>query len=161
MAVPVHLILKDDGGSQIMGSCDVQGRDGSIELRSLQHSLRIPTDHLTGKVTGTRQHYPFNFTKELDSSSPYLFKAAATGQTLQSAEFKFYRINYSGQEEEYYTITLEGVKVVSVSPVMHDTRNVTGTGHMEDVALSYEKITHLYKDGNILHSDAWNEKKQA
>ncbi len=32
---------------------------------------------------------------------------------------------------------------------------------MEDVSLSYEKITHLYKDGNIIHSDAWNEKKQA
>ena len=44
MAVPVHLILKDDGGSQNMGSCDVHGRDGSIELRSLQHGVVIPTD---------------------------------------------------------------------------------------------------------------------
>ncbi len=44
MAVPVHLILKDDGGSQIVGSCDVHGRDGSIELRSLQHGVIIPTD---------------------------------------------------------------------------------------------------------------------
>ena len=112
MAVPVHLILKDDGGSQIMGSCDVHGRDGSIELRSLQHSVIIPTDNLTGKVTGSRQHCSFNFTKEIDSSSSYLFKAVATGQTLKSAEFNFYRINYSGQEEIYYTITLERVKVV-------------------------------------------------
>jgi type VI secretion system secreted protein Hcp len=56
---------------------------------------------------------------------------------------------------------LENVKVVSHNPVMHDTRTVTGTGHMEEVSLSYEKITHLYKDGNIIHSDAWNEKKQA
>lgn len=44
MAVPVHLIFKDDGGSQIVGSCDVHGRDGSIELRSLQHGVIIPTD---------------------------------------------------------------------------------------------------------------------
>ena len=50
---------------------------------------------------------------------------------------------------------------LSFSPVMHDTRTATGTGHMEDISLAYEKITHLYKDGNILHSDAWNEKKQA
>lgn len=161
MAVPVHLVLKDDGGSQIMGSCDVRGRDGSIELRSLHHSLTIPTDHLTGKVTGTRQHAPFSFTKEIDTSSPYLFKAVATGQTLKTAEFKFYQINYAGQEEEYYNILLENVKVVSVSPVMHDTRTATGTGHMEEVSLSYEKITHLHKHGNIKHSDAWNEKKQA
>ncbi|MEH3297227.1 hypothetical protein POW16_29780, partial [Raoultella planticola] len=59
MAVPVHLILKDDGGSQIVGSCDVHGRDGSIELRSLQHGVIIPTDPLTGKVTGSRQHCSF------------------------------------------------------------------------------------------------------
>jgi type VI secretion system secreted protein Hcp len=91
--------LKDDGGSQIMGSCDVHGRDGSIELRSLQHSVIIPTDNLTGKVTGSRQHCSFNFTKEIDSSSSYLFKAVATGQTLKSAEFNFYRINYNGQRK--------------------------------------------------------------
>lgn len=36
-----------------MGSCDVNGRDGSIELRSLQHGVVIPTDPLTGKVTGS------------------------------------------------------------------------------------------------------------
>lgn len=58
MAVPVHLLLTDDGGATIRGSCDVAGREGSIELRSLHHSLAIPTDGATGKVTGTRQHYP-------------------------------------------------------------------------------------------------------
>ncbi|BDG83594.1 Hcp family T6SS protein CtsH1 [Citrobacter koseri] len=116
---------------------------------------------MTGKVTGTRQHSPFQFTKELDSASPYLFKAAATGQTLKSAEFKFYHINYAGQEAEYYRITLENVKVISVSPAMHDTRGCPGTGHMEEVALNYEKITHLYKDGNLLAHDAWNERPTA
>ena len=113
MAVPVHLFLTNDGGTMICGSCDVAQREGSIELRGLQHNLSLPTDSATGKVTGTRQHSPFQFTKELDSSSPYLFKAAATGQTLKTAEFRFYHINYSGQEEEYYRITLENVKVIS------------------------------------------------
>ncbi|MCT4705392.1 type VI secretion system tube protein Hcp [Enterobacteriaceae bacterium H16N7] len=158
MAVPVHLFLTDDGGAVIRGSCDVMDREGSIELRGLHHCLTIPTDPMTGKVTGTRQHSPFQFTKELDSASPYLFKAAATGQTLKSAEFRFYNINYAGQEVEYYRITLESVKVISVSPVMHDTRGCPGTGHMEEVALNYEKITHLYKDGNLLAHDAWNER---
>lgn len=161
MAVPVHLFLKDDGGAIIRGSCDVAGREGSIELRTLFHTLTIPTDAATGKVTGTRQHSPFLFTKELDSSSPYLFKAVATGQTLKSAEFIFYNINHAGQEVEYYRITLENVRVISVSPLMHDTRGCTGTGHMEEVALSYEKITHLYKDGNLLAHDAWNERPTA
>lgn len=158
MAVPVHLFLTDDGGARIRGASDVEGREGSVELRGLHHCLTLPTDVMTGKVTGTRQHSPFQFTKELDSASPYLFKAAATGQTLKSAEFRFYHINDAGQEVEYYRITLEKVKVISVSPAMHDTRACPGTGHMEDVALNYEKITHLYKDGNVLAQDAWNER---
>ncbi|WP_225759704.1 type VI secretion system tube protein Hcp [Leclercia sp. Marseille-Q4284] len=161
MAVPVHLFLTDDGGAMIRGSSDVQHREGSIELRGLHHSLNLPTDPMTGKVTGTRQHSPFQFTKELDSASPYLFKAAATGQTLKAAEFRFYHIDYAGQEVEYYRITLENVKVISVSPIMHDTRGCPGTGHMEEVALNYEKITHLYKDGNLLAHDAWNERPTA
>ncbi|WP_312839163.1 Hcp family type VI secretion system effector [Pantoea piersonii] len=161
MAVPVHLFLTDDGGSVIQGASDVLDREGSIELRGFHHSLTLPTDPMTGKVTGTRQHSPFQFTKEIDSASPYLFKAAATGQTLQTAEFRFYHINYAGQEVEYYRITLEKVKVISVSPMMHDTRDCPGTGHMEEVALNYEKITHLYKDGNLLAHDSWNERPTA
>lgn len=63
MAVPVHLFLKDDGGAMIRGGSDVQGREGSIELRGLTHNLSIPTDGATGKLTGTRQHGHFFLTK--------------------------------------------------------------------------------------------------
>lgn len=161
MAVPVHLWLKDDGGALIRGSSDVKDREGSIELRGLTHNLSIPTDGATGKLTGTRKHAPFLFDKEIDSSSPYLYKAVATGQTLQSAELKFYHINYAGQEVEYFNVRLENVKVVSITPVVHDTRTVTGTGHLESVQLRYEKITWLYKDGNIQYTDAWNERATA
>lgn len=161
MAIPVHLFLTDECGVTIRGCSDVQDREGSMELRGLHHSLNLPTDPMTGKVTGTRQHSPFRFTKELDSASPHLFRAAATGQTLKSAEFRFYHINDAGQEVEYYRITLEKVKVISVSPLMPDTRDCPGTGHMEDVALNYEKIIHLYKDGNLLVHDSWNERPTA
>ncbi len=44
MAVPVHLFLTDDGGAVIQGACDVKDREGSIELRGLQHSVSLPTD---------------------------------------------------------------------------------------------------------------------
>lgn len=156
MAVPVHLWLKDDGGAAINGASDVKDREGSIELRSIYHSLAIPTDDNTGKLTGTRLHAPFEFEKEIDSSSPYLYQAVATGKTLKSAEFKWYHINYAGQEAEYFNILLEGVKIISISPMMYDTRNTPGTGHIESVALRYEKITWKIIDGNIQYTDAWN-----
>ena len=33
MAVPVHIWFYDDGGSLIKGSCDVQDREGNVEIR--------------------------------------------------------------------------------------------------------------------------------
>lgn len=158
MAIPAYLWLKDDGGALIKGSVDVRHREQSIEIISFSHNLYIPTDSNTGKLTGTRVHSALMFEKEFDSSSPYLMKAVATGQALQSAEFKWYRINDAGQEVEYYNMFLEGVKIVSVTPMMHDTKTVINAGHLEQVHLRYAKITWTFKDGNIQYSDAWAER---
>ncbi|WP_072205216.1 type VI secretion system tube protein TssD [Enterobacter cloacae] len=108
-------------------------------------------------------HTPFLFTKEIDSSSPYLYKAVTTGQTLKSAEFKWYKINDAGQEVEYFNTRLENVKVVKVNPVMHDIKDPSFEkhNHLEQIELRYEKITWAYKDGNIIHSDSWNERATA
>lgn len=161
MAIPAYLFLKDDGGANIIGSVDVRHREGSIEVRGFTHNLSIPTDDNTGKLTGTRKHAAMLIEKEFDSSSPYLYKAVATGQSLKSAELKWYRINDAGQEVEYFNMFLEGVKVVSITPIMHDISAVTGTGHIESVQLRYEKITWKYCDGNLQFSDAWNERPVA
>lgn len=163
MAIPVYLWLKDDGGADIKGSVDVQDREGSIEVVAQEHNLYIPTDNNTGKLTGTRIHTPFLFTKEIDSSSPYLYKAVTTGQTLKSAEFKWYKINDAGQEVEYFNTKLENVKVVKVNPEMYDIKDPSKEkhNHLERIELRYEKITWTYKDGNIIHYDSWNERATA
>ncbi|MFL6896811.1 Hcp family type VI secretion system effector [Enterobacter roggenkampii] len=161
MAVPVHIWFYDDAGSLIKGSCDVQDREGSIEIRGLTHNLSIPTDPLSGRLTGTRKHAPFLFEKEIDSSSPYLYKAVATGQNLKKVEIRYYRINDAGLEVEYFKTEQDCVKVVSISPIVNDTRHCPGTGHLESIQLRYEKATWTYCDGNIQFSDAWNERVSA
>jgi type VI secretion system secreted protein Hcp len=158
MAIPAYLWLKDDGGADIKGSVDVKDREGSIEVVSFMHGLNIPTDNHTGKLTGTRIHSPMEIEKEFDSSSPYLYKAVSTGQTLKSAEIKWYKINDAGQEQEYFNMLLENVKLVGVNPVMHNIKSVQNMNHLESVSLRYEKITWKYCDGNIQHSDTWKEK---
>ncbi|MFJ4431052.1 Hcp family type VI secretion system effector [Pseudomonas sp. NPDC089395] len=163
MAIPVYLWLKDDGGAELKGSVNVSGREGTIEVVAQDHSLYAPTDNNTGKLTGTRIHTPFKFSKEIDASSPYLYKAVTTGQTLKTAEFKWYRIDDAGQEVEYFNTTLENVKVVKVASKMHDIKDPLKEkhNHLEEVELRYEKITWTYKDGNIIHSDAWNERSSS
>ncbi len=163
MAIPAYLWIKDDGGADIKGAVDVQNREGSIEVNGCSHNLSLPTDGLTGKITGTRKHSSIIIQKDFDSSSPYLYKAVATGQTLKSAEFRWYKINDAGQEEEYFNMFLEGVKIVGVSPMMHDTKDPTKEkhNHLECVEFRYEKITWKHCDGNIMFTDNWNERPQA
>lgn len=162
MPIPAYLWLKDDGGADIKGSVDVKDREGSIEVIGLSHGLNLPVDSASGKSTGTRQHSPMMIEKEIDSSSPYFNRAVATGQVLKSAEFRFYRINYSGQEECYYKILLENVKVTSVNTSIPNTKlSSTQINHVEQISLNYEKITWHYMDGNVQFSDSWNERKTA
>jgi len=152
--------LKDDGGADIKGSVDVQDREGSIEIIGFSHGLNLPVDNSTGKITGSRSHSPLMIEKEFDSSTPYLYKAVATGQTLKSAEIRFYQIDYSGQEVCYFIITLEDVKITGVNPVMPNTKLMGDTriNHMESVSLLYSKITWHYVDGNIKYTYDCNVK---
>jgi type VI secretion system secreted protein Hcp len=163
MAFPIYLWLKDDGGADLKGSVTVEEREGSIEVVAQYHSVYISSDDNTGKLTSTRTHCPFVFTKEIDSSSPYLYKAVTTGQTLKSAEFKWFHINRHGNEAEYFNATLEKVRVVKVSPKMHDVKDPDKAkhSHLEEIELRYEKITWTFLEGNISHSDSWNERKTA
>ncbi|OQP33003.1 Hcp family type VI secretion system effector [Pantoea latae] len=158
MPIPAYMWLRDDGGALIKGGVDVQDREFSIEVRGFHHNLMIPTDNATGKVTGTRIHSPMLIVKEFDYSSPYLYKAVATGQNLTSAEIKWYKINDAGQEAEYFNMLLEGVRVVSISPSMAAPDN-KNENHMETVELRYERITWKHCDGNIIYTDSWNERQ--
>ncbi|WP_367277843.1 Hcp family type VI secretion system effector [Paraburkholderia sp.] len=101
MPIPAYMWLKDDGGADIKGAVTVQGREGSIEVIGFAHGVNLPVDNRTGNITGSRTYAPMTLEKEFDSSSPYLYKAVSKGQSLQSAELKWYRINDAGQEVVY------------------------------------------------------------
>jgi len=158
MAVPLHLWLKDEGGADILGSSEVIGREGSIEVLSLTHGLHTQTDGSTGRLMGTRSHRPLTIEKEIDRSSALLYRAVATGATLKSGELQFYRANDAGREEAYFTIAMKNVKVVGISPRVLNIKEVASQqrNHFEVVELRYEEITWKYADGNMIFKDGWN-----
>jgi len=161
MAIPAYLWLKDDSGKDIKGSVDIRGREGSIEIIGIAHCITLPTDNYTGKTTSNTIHAPFLFNKEIDASTPYLYKGIATGQMFQSAEIRCYDINDAGQEVNYFTTRLENVKIISISPIIYDIKDpaMEKHNHIEVIELRYGKIIWTYKDGNIQHTDSWNERK--
>ncbi|MBB1200760.1 type VI secretion system tube protein Hcp [Enterobacteriaceae bacterium 89] len=163
MAIPVYLWLIDDAGNQVKGSVDVHAREGTIEIVSLMHNVELPVDSLTGMITAKRIHNDYFLIKELDSSSPYLYQGVASGKRFRQAILKHYRINYNGQEEEYFRVTMENVRVNEIESFMFDIKNpdYMKHNHLEAFYLAYEKITWHYLDGSIIHTDCWNNKEIA
>ncbi len=159
MAIPAYMWIKDDQGATIEGTVEIADRHGSVEVLGFNHEIRIPTDNDTGALTGTRKHEPFVITKAYDSSTPYLYKACSNGQTLKEVVLRWYKIDDTGTEKEYFTHVLNDVKITSVKPVMHNVKDLDKERypHLEEVAMRYSKITWTYKDGNIEFTDSWNE----
>jgi type VI secretion system secreted protein Hcp len=161
MPIPAYLWMKDETGAEVKGSVEVAGREGSVEVLEFHHEVRIPTDPDSGKLTGTRKHESLTFVKAFDASSPYLYKAVCEGQTFQSVEIKWFRIDETGSEVEYFNHKLEDVKVCSVKPIMHNVKHKDYERfvHMEEVSMRYAKIVWTYLDGNLQASDSWKENR--
>jgi type VI secretion system secreted protein Hcp len=159
MPIPAYMWMKDENGAEVKGSVDVSSREGSVEVLEFNHEVRIPTDPDTGKLTGTRKHEAITLVKSFDASSPYLYKAVCEGQTFSEVEFKWFRIDDTGSETEYFNHKLTGVKICSVKPVMYNVKDPAKERyvHLEQVSLRYQKITWTYLDGNLQASDSWVE----
>jgi type VI secretion system secreted protein Hcp len=88
-----------------------------------------------------------------------LYKAVCEGQTFNECEFKWYQIDDTGSEKQYFSHKLEGVKVCSVKPIMYNVKDPAKERyvHLEEVSMRYRKITWTYLDGNLQAADAWAE----
>lgn len=160
-ALPSNMWIEGQKQGKIEGSSIIQGREGSIDVYAFGHSLYIPNDSQTGLPTGKRIHKPFKVLKTFDKSSPKLYLSLVTGERLTKVEIKFYRINQSGSEENYFTILLEDAIIINISPSMPTTllqQNETYR-HMETVSFSYRKITWIWEPDGIGASDDWTSPK--
>jgi type VI secretion system secreted protein Hcp len=157
MPIPAYAYFKDDSGGDIRGSVKVSGREGSCEVMEFDHEVKIPTDPHNGRLTGVRVHQPVKLVKSYDSASPYLYKACCNGQTLQEVEIRWYMIDDTGAETEYFTHKLKDVKVSEVRALMPNTKDPDKERyvHLEEVSLVYSSITWTHIDGGIEFQDDW------
>ncbi|MCM2493619.1 type VI secretion system tube protein TssD [Burkholderia glumae] len=122
--------------------------------------MNLPVGAANGKITGARAHSAVAFEMEFDAATPYLYKAVATGQTLQSAKINWYRINDAGKEKVYFVMLLGDVKACGINPGMANAKlaQASTLNHVEAVSMMYDRIRWHYVDGNIKFTDSWNER---
>lgn len=144
--VPVYAAI--DG---IPGSVEIAGREGTVELRSVEHAL---TSHqLQGPGSAPLSasgvgHSPLVFGKLIDLSTVPLIRALHAGTRIGEIEFSFYTIDDTGTEVEYYTVTLEGAVVTSYD-IGYSTAEDDFDGPMEKFGVVYSAVTFTWADGNI------------
>ena len=157
MAMPAHLTLTGEKQGKIEGSCEMQGREGTILTYAMTHDVTIPRRPTDGLATGKRVHGALTITKEFDQSSPKLYQALCTGEHLKDVTIKWYRITKQGTEEHYFTHALEDAIIVSINPSMPNTLAASNEPfrHMEEIAFTYKKIKWTWEPTGIESEDSW------
>lgn len=157
MPMPCYLSLDGENQGQIEGSTQVKGHEKKILVQAVEHVIELPKSPQTGLPTGKRQHLGMTITKEIDKSSPKIYQALCSGESLKTVELEFFRISPKGTEEKYYTIKLQNAVIVSTrlwipNCLVTDNRQL---GHMEDISMTYEKIVWTWQPDGIEAEDSW------
>jgi len=157
MPMPCHLTLEGENQGNIEGSCEMEGREGTILVYSFDHDIHIPRDPQSGLPSGKRIHGPLTIVKEFDKASPKLYQALCTGEHLSNVTIKWYRIDPTGSEEHYFTHVLEDAIVVTIKPYvpMVFVAENEPYRHMEEIAFTYKKIKWTWEPDGVESEDSW------
>jgi len=161
MALLKHLTLTGETQGAIQGSSTMQGREGTIEVEALDQNLEIPADIQTGLSTGKRRHLPLRIMKKIDKASPKLFQACCTGEHMKDVTIKFFRISPKGQEEQFFTITLNNAIIIKFHEYMLNALDphYTNREDEEEILFTFEKIRLTWNPDGIEAEDSWQVPK--
>lgn len=145
----IWLALRIDG-SDVEGSSSVTSMDrgNQIRLKRFDYQVETPRDADTGALTGKRQHKPIKIVKQVDKTSPLLFKALCNNEPIDRAEFRFFRRLSDKTEHHYQTIVIEHGNVASYRQV------TTKNGMFDIVTFVYRDITITYETNGASHRDS-------
>ncbi|WP_437292883.1 type VI secretion system tube protein TssD [Sorangium sp. So ce426] len=157
MPLSAYLRLVGERQGEIRGSVTQKGREGSILVTEVFHSLVGPRDPVTGRPTGKRMHKPFIVTKDLDRSTPLLLSILSHNESIPRWELQFYRSIAIGVERPVFTVQLTNANISSIQFHMLNVRNPgqSRLPEQEEVAFTYQKVVWTWNDGGASAEDDW------
>lgn len=162
MGYNAYLRLKGQKSGDIKGSVTQKGREDSILVIAVSHSIVSPRDPASGLPTGKRQHKPFVITKELDKSSPLLYNVLCTNENLPEWTLKFWTPQGAGgpgmgSEVQHFTIKLTNANIASIDYRMLNNKIPENLQRKEyeEIAFTYQRIEWVWTDGGITAEDDW------
>lgn len=161
MAISIYMEIESKNDGAVQGGCDIRGREGWMECLEMSHHVHIPSDRTTGSLRGNRIHDPYRIVKMTDKATPVLYKHLCNGGELTKVTLHFYTINAQGRETEYFRVLLENARIVSMQPVMYNTRKPESAvmPHIDEIQFVYEQITWTETEDNVEHVDNYRSER--
>jgi len=162
MSLMAYAYIVGQKSGQVKGSIIQKGREDSIGVIAISHSIVSPRDPQSGLPTGQRMHKPFEITKEVDKSSPILYNMLCTNENIKTCTVKMWTPQLKatsgvGQEVNHFNIELVNANFASVDFRMPNIRipDLQKLTEYEAWAMTYEQITWTWVDGGITAMDSW------
>ena len=162
MAMMAYLKIKGQKSGDVAGSVTQKGREGSIGIIAVSHSIISPRDPQSGLPTGQRMHKPYVITKELDKATPILYNVLCTNENLTEVMIKFWTPQIKattgvGAEVNHFTVKLTNANIASIDFRMANIRHpdLVKFPEWEEIAMTYQKIEWTWTDGGIMAVDDW------
>jgi type VI secretion system secreted protein Hcp len=165
MALNAYLSLSGQTQGQIKGSVTQKGREGKIMVIAAEHQVLSPRDAASGLATGKRQHKPFVITKEIDLSSPRLYTALVSNETITDWELQFWApkgigstAGAAGVEIMRYSVRLTQAAICDIRFHMLNNKNpeLARYAEHEEVAFTYQKIEWTWVPTALTASDSFS-----
>jgi len=157
MALNAFLNLKGQKTGEIRGSVTQKGREGKIMVIAVDHELSSPSDPSSGLPTGKLMHKPIRITKEVDKSSPLLYRVLTTNENITEWELQFWQASATGAEVQYYTIKLTNARIADIEFHMPNSKDpdLMKRAEFEEVSFTYQTIQWVWVDGGIVTRTDW------
>ncbi len=152
MPTEIYMCINDPEGCLTAEACSKESigsffksdHEEEALVLAYDHVVSVPTNSLTGQVTGTRKHEYLEVTKFIDKSSPLLLNSVTSPSELEVV-LRFFRTpdeTSAGEPVEYYNITLQRAKVVNINTISPNILQPENDGLMpyEQVRFTYGQI---------------------
>jgi type VI secretion system secreted protein Hcp len=98
--------------------------------------------------------------KEVDASSPKLWSALVSNETLMEWTLRFWTPAPAGagEERQIYTVQLTNANIASMREYMQDNDDPNGAKMplLEQISFTYQKIEWTWTEGGITATDDWD-----
>jgi len=158
MASAGFMFVEGNNQGTIRGDSTVtsQERRDSIQIIELQHEVLVPSDSISGRSSGMRQHRLLRVTAQVDRATPLMYHVMVLNESCD-VQLRFWKRNLEQDEVEYFKIVLTGANVASIK--MHWPNNLSaetaGLPEQVEYGFTYHTITWTFIEAGIEGTDEW------